>query len=269
MLDLQNQDTLDRRMSELNHEDRINLAQENHACFSCLKRVGRYHKITTCSQRKQCTGKENGIQWKQYHHPLLHKKNVTNVRASISSITESSEALLLVISASIGGRNGLYKQANVLLDSGAQISLIPLETAQILGLEGKSVSVTITKVGGEEEEMTTKVLKVQVTSLDNQKTFTVKAIGISCISDDVVDVKTKEVAQGLGLKKEDISRSKGQVDLLIGIDHARMHTGETRQTRNVEAQRSPLGWVVFGETSQDAHETSRIFHVKYTTPVDV
>ena len=235
MLDLQNPGTLDRRMSELNHEDRINLAQENHACFSCLKRVGRYHKITTCSRRKQCTGKENGIQCKQYHHPLLHKKNVTNVRASILSITESSEALLPLISASIGGRNGLYKQANVLLDSGAQISLIPLETPAILGLEGKSVSVTITKVSGEEEEMTTKVLKVQVTSLDNQKTFTVKAIGISCISDDVVDVKTKEIAEGLGLKKEDISRGKGPVDFLIGINHARMHTAQTRQTRNVVA----------------------------------
>ena len=106
---------------------------------------------------------------KQYHHPLLHKKNVPNVRASISSMTENSEALLPVISASIGGGNGLYKHANVLLDSGAQTSLIRLKTAEILGLEGKCVSVTITKVGGEEEEMMTKVFQVQVTSLDNQK----------------------------------------------------------------------------------------------------
>ena len=114
-------------------------------------------------------------------------------------MTENSEALLPVISASIGGGTGLYKHANVPLDSGAQTSLIRLETAEILGLEGKSVSVTITKVGGEEEEMTTKVFKVQVTSLDNQETFTVEAIGVPCISDDVVDVKTKEIAECLGL----------------------------------------------------------------------
>ena len=253
----------------LNHEDRINLAQENHACFSCLKRAGRYHKITTCSRRKQCTEIENGIQCKQYHHPLLHKKNVPNVRASISSMTENSEALLPVISASISGGNGLYKHPNVFLDSGAQTRLIRLETAEILRLERKSVSVTITKVGGEEEEMTTKVFKVQVTSLDNQKTFTVKAIGIPCISDDVVDVKTKEIAECLGLKKGEIYRGKGQVDLLIGINHARMHTGETRQAGNLVARKSPLGWVVFGGTSQDAHGTSRILHVKYTTPVDL
>ena len=184
-------------------------------------------------------------------------------------MTENSEALLPVISASIGGGNGLYKHANVLLDSGAQTSLIRLETAEILGLEGKCVSVTITKVGGEEEEMTTKVFKVQVTSLVNQKTFTVKAIGIPCISDDVVDVKTREIAECLCLKKGDIYRGKGPVDLLIGINHARMHTGETRQAGNLVARKSPLGWVVFGGTSQDVHETSRILHVKYTTPVDL
>ena len=109
-------------------------------------------------------------------------------------MTEKSEALLPVISASIGGRDGLYKHANVLLDSGAQLSLIRFETAEILGLEGKNVSITITKVGGEEEEMTTKVFKVKVTSLDDQKTFTVQAIGIPCISDDVVDIRTRDIS---------------------------------------------------------------------------
>jgi len=121
-------------------------------------------------------------------------------------MTENSEALLPVIPASIGGRNGLYKNGNVLLDSGAQKSLIRLETATSLRLEGKSVSITITKVGGEEEEMITKVFNVQVTSLDNKKTFPVKATGIPCISYDIVDIKTKDIIEGLCLKKENIYR---------------------------------------------------------------
>lgn len=209
------------------------------------------------------------MQCKQYHHPLFHKKNVPNVRASISSMTEKSEALLPVIAASIGGRNGLYRHANVLLNSGSQTSLIRLETAEILGLEGKCVSVTITKVSGEEEEMTTKAFKVQVTSLDNQKTFTVKAIGIPCISGNVVDVKTKEIAECLSLKKEDINSGKGPVNRLIGINQAHMHTGETRQAGNLIVRKSPVGWVVFGGTSQDSHESSPILPVKYTTPIDL
>ena len=224
----------------LNHDDCLKIAKENHACFSCLKRAGRDQKLSTCSRRRLCTESENGIQCRQYHHPLLHKKIVTNLIASISSMTENSEALLPVISASIGGRDGLYKHGNVLLDSGAQISLLRLETATSLGLEGKSVSITITNVGGEEEEMITK-FNVQVTSLENKKTFPVKAIGIPCISDDIVDIKTKDVIEGLDLKKENIYRGKGPIDLLIGIDHARMHTGETRQARHVVARKSPLG----------------------------
>ena len=134
---------------------------------------------------------------------------------------------------------------------------------------GKNVSITITKVGGEEEQMTTKVFKLQVTSLDDQKMFTVQAIDIPCISDDVVDIKTRDIAEHLNLKKEDLYRGKGQVDLLIGIDHARMHTGETRQAGHLVARKSPLGWVVFRGTSKDAPEVSKTLHVKYTSPVDL
>ena len=65
----------------LNH-DCLKIVQENHAYFSCLKKAGRDHKLSTCSQRKQqCTETENSMQCRQYHHPLLHKEN-TNVRSS-------------------------------------------------------------------------------------------------------------------------------------------------------------------------------------------
>ena len=172
----------------LDPENRLKIVQENHACFSCLKRAGRDHKLSTCSRQKQCTKIKSGIQCSQYHHPLLHvhvhKKPDKNARANIASMTEKSGALLPVISANIEDRNSFYKHGNVLLDSGAQISLIRLETAKNLGLEGKNVSITITKVGGEEEDMVTRAYKVQVTSLENQKTFSIKAISIPCISDE-------------------------------------------------------------------------------------
>ena len=116
-------------------------------------------------------------------------------------MAEKSGGLLPVISANIEGRNGVYKHGNVLLDSGAQISLIRLETAENLGLEGENVSITTTKVGGEEEDMVTRAYKVQVTSLENRKTFSIKAIGIPCISDDILDVKTKDIAEALSLEE--------------------------------------------------------------------
>ena len=63
-----------------------------------------------------------------------------------------------------------------------------METAESLGLDGKNVSITITKIGGEEEQMKTKEFKVQLSSLVNRRSFVVKAIGIPQISDDIARI---------------------------------------------------------------------------------
>ena len=65
-----------RKFLALDPENRVKIAQENDACYSCLKRAGRDHKLSTCNRRKQCTEKEDGIQCSQYHHPLLHKRSL-------------------------------------------------------------------------------------------------------------------------------------------------------------------------------------------------
>jgi len=80
--------------------------------------------------------------------------------------------------------------------------LICQDIAEALGLDGKKVSISIMKVGSEEEEMTTKMFKVQVNPLDSKKTFLVKAIGIPCVSNNVVDIRTKDITWKLGLKNE-------------------------------------------------------------------
>ena len=123
--------------------------------------------MSNCSRRKQCTEKENGVQCAHFHHRLLHRNG--SQRAVVTSVTTDQEALLPVISVNIDGENNLYKRGNVLLDSGAQLSLIRQETAETLGLEGDKISITLTKVGGEEEEIMTKVYKVQVSSPDSNK----------------------------------------------------------------------------------------------------
>jgi hypothetical protein len=68
-----------------------------------------------------------------------------------------------------------------------------------------------------------------------------------------------------------IRRGKGHVDLLIGIDHAHMHTGhETKQADHLVARRSPLGWIIFGSTTGELNNTiTTVLHVKYTAPADL
>ncbi|CAB3977716.1 PREDICTED: uncharacterized protein LOC107334806 [Paramuricea clavata] len=160
------------KFSSLNHDQRLQCAREHHACYSCLKRASRNHRMSNCSRRKQCMEKENGVQCVHFHHPLYRNGSQ---RADVTSVTTDQEALLPVISVNIDGENNLYKRGNVLLDSGAQLSLIRQETAETLGLEGDNISITLTKVGGEEEEISTKVYKIQVSPPDSNKRFVIKA----------------------------------------------------------------------------------------------
>jgi len=73
----------------------------------------------------------------------------------------------------------------------------------------------------------------------------------------------------LGLEDESFRRGKEEVDLLIGIDQAHMHTGKSKQAGQLVARPTPLGWVVFCGPSGKVQESSRILHVKFEMPVDL
>jgi hypothetical protein len=60
-----------------------------------------------------------------------------------------AKALLPTITADIIGSRKVKEQANILLDTGAQVSLIRKPVAEELDLEGKDVTMTLAKVGGE------------------------------------------------------------------------------------------------------------------------
>ena len=178
--------------------------------------------------------------------------------------------MLPVITANICGSNGVHKPGNILFDSGAQISLIRRETANSLRLHGQDITVNIVKVGGEEEEIQTKVYKVSVTGIDDKKKYVVRAIGIPCISDEIKGVRSSALAEQFSLPREKIRRGNGHIDLLVGIDHAHLHTGQTREVNHLVARKSPLGWVIFGSTSGDLRNvTTTVLHVKVTSPVDL
>ena len=218
-----------RKFQSLSIDERVKTIKDNHACFSCLKKAGRNHRESNCSRHKKCVKTENGQECQAYHHPLLHKTVDVGVAAT-------------VVIATLQGQDGMQKQGNILLDSGAQISLIRDETAVSLGLKGKNTSITIKKVGGDEETIATKIYRVPVCTSDWGHTYSVKAIGIAHISDDVTPVQIRPLAKQLGIENEKIRRGKGPVDLLIGIDHAQLHTGETKQSGQLVARKTPLGW---------------------------
>ena len=133
---------------------------------------------------------------------MLHGANVTNssTALTVSSVTDSKQAILPVILVEILGSENVKKQGNLLLDSGAQFSLIRLSVAEEVGLKGKEVTITIAKVGGEEEELITNLFRVRIRSLVIRNVIhTVTAVGIPCISSDITEIKLSHVAGIFGL----------------------------------------------------------------------
>ena len=243
------------KFAALSVDERLKMAKENHVCFGCLKRAGREHRM------------ENGKQCEHYHHPFFHKNNA--IRLGLAAVAAGKGALLPVISAIIHGQNGIQKKGNILLDTGAQVSLIRSDIAELLGLKGRDTSVTMSKVGGEEETIRTNQNRVPVSSGDDYKKYSITAIGIPNISDDVAPATITQITELLGLSSEKIRRGKGPIDILIGIDHANMHTGQTRQAGELVARQTPLGWVVFGGSSGNVEPANRILFVMHATPVDL
>ena len=259
-----------RKFSSMTANERLQAVKDNHACYSCLKRAGRDHRSSNCSRGRQCPERVNGNQCKYFHHQLLHEANA-NPAPTVGTFTTDKAAILPIVQANVLGANGLKRKGNVLLDSGAQVSLIKTSVAKDLKLKGKDVVVTLIKVGCQEEELHTKVYRVTVQSLEDHSYHTIQAVGIPSLCDEISFVKSGELAKWFGLARGEIRRGTGDTDLLIGIDQARLHTGETREAGNLVARHSPLGWVIFGATSGERLGTSKVKvnHVAFATPVDM
>ena len=252
----------------LSLENRIKAVKENHACFSCLKHAGKGHRSANCSRRRQCPEKSNGSPCPYYHHPLSHGA-IQSTIATITSVTSSQKALLPIMQVDIVGSSDLLQRANALLDSGAQISLIRSSVAKDLKLKGRDIVITITKVGGQEEELSMKIYQVRIRSLEDCSAHVIQVFGIPSISEDITDVKVADIAKQLGLRKGQLRQGNGHTDLLIGIDQAKLYTGETREAGNVVARHSPLGWVVLGAVPGKQSDASHVYHIKLKTPVDM
>ena len=108
--------------------------------------------------------------------------------------------------------------------------------------------------------------RVTAQSLEDHSYHTFQAVGIPSLCDEISFVKSGGLAKWFGLARGEIRRGTGDTDLLIGIDQARLHTGEAG---NLVASHSPLGWVIFAATFGERLGTSKVNHVAFATPVDM
>ncbi|KAJ8036637.1 hypothetical protein HOLleu_20672 [Holothuria leucospilota] len=243
--------------------------KEHHGCFSCLKKAGRDHRMSNCRRKRACSEVVNGTQCGQFHHPLLHLPAGSVSGIVGVALNTKDQALLPVVEVDIEGPRGMKQRGNILLDSGAQISLIRTSLAEQLNLKGKNVNITITKVGGEQEQMQTKKYQLKIRPLTKSGVYSISAVGLPCISEELKYMDVDETSKLFGLKPDDVRRGNGSVDILIGIDYAHLHCGDVRQAGHLVARNSPLGWLIFGSSATQEVVASSVLHVKLSSPVDL
>lgn len=105
-----------------------------------------------------------------------------------------------------------------LWDPGANISLLTYESAKKLGLNGREVTLSVTKVGNTCECIQSKEYLLPLTDTDG-KILKIKVYGMSKITADISKVNVHGVVKFFkGINEGDIARPEGKVDLLIGAD---------------------------------------------------
>ena len=167
----------------------------------------------------------------------------------------------------IKGKDGVKSEANVFLDSGAQISMIRNALAETLALESRPISIVITKVGG---ELITKLYKVPVYNTDEHRIQVIQAVGIAQISEGSPNGNLNEISRIFNIPGKKLRRNPGPVDLLVGINYPQFHAGETKIMEKLAVRRSPLGWVVFGAGTEGITiRNKHVLHVRLTSSIDL
>lgn len=255
------------RFKEMLVKERWRIVKDKHACFCCLK-FSQDHSASNCRKKRECSENMHDSICTKIHHKLLHSNEIP--KAGVSAVQDNSATLLPITTGIIKGKGGVKKEANVFFDSGAQISMIRDELAESLELEGKQTTIYITKVGGTEEELNTKIYKVPIYTRNNTPVQSIYAVGIKQISDETNTVNTDSIAQQLDVPVSDVKRKVGPIDILIGINYPSFHAGETKEKDGLVARHSPLGWVVFGcNSSKSTDQHSQVLHVRPASPVDL
>ena len=194
----------------LSHEEELQMMRQHGACFNCLQ-LG--HIASSCHIVNQCDKmKPSGQICGKRRHPCLHLERTETTSSSSQGMyacNASQEALLAVSEIMCND-----KMLSVLRDSGANISLITHKAAASANLQGKSIELSITKVGNQNETIRSKRYLVPLTD-QNGKTWNIFANGIKEITSDLkyVNVSCYAVSLGQNLRYCQASWCGGRLEL--------------------------------------------------------
>ncbi|KAJ8039644.1 hypothetical protein HOLleu_13706 [Holothuria leucospilota] len=245
-------------------EARLEAAKNIHACFSCLKVAGRNHRMNNCSRKRVCGIRDGSVECQKTHNRLLHC--IKKIVANQSILKGFKDPLLSVLDVEVMSKYGNVL-AKVMLDSRSQGTFIREDFVKEIDIKGRQVSACITKVGGTTENFESQIYDISLRGIQSGMLHEIKALGLKTIN-KVENVDTKKLETMFHMKPGTLHRRGGDIDILIGVDNAKLLTGKTVELGGLIAQNSPLGWTVFGGCNNDQVHSS-IMHVKICKTIDL
>ena len=230
-------------------QERMDLLIEYRASWCCMK-IG--HMSRDCRNKRMC--KVDSC--KMYHHPLLHGAEVTatvytvNSTSNGSNNVSSTTCLLPVMKV-----NSISGILSVLWDSGASISLITFEKARELKLKGKRVELSVAKVGGQIEKMSSFMYTLPLIDKGN-RVVTINVYGIEKISRVHQGDITSLMQIFKGVPINDIQRPRGEINVLVGFNYASIHPHKIRAGGNLILMENRFGKCIAGSHHKikESHE---------------
>ncbi|XP_036345840.1 uncharacterized protein LOC118755100, partial [Rhagoletis pomonella] len=231
-------------------------------CYNCL-RVG--HISNNCRSKFSCRN------CRKRHHSLLHEDNQQTQK--LESLVDSAvnvnfhalpaiNTLLPTAVCLVSDSYGCKQSCRLLLDSGSEKTIISESTVSRLGLHRKHARIPVHGLDNSATGISRGWVSLQITSSDNNNTFTVDALIMPTIASFMPanELNKEQYISFLSLDLADpLFFIPAPIDILLGNDKFfEILRGEKirGKEQNLCALSTSLGWIVGGDLTNNASNRS-------------
>ena len=253
------------RWAELALASKLALIETHTLCSNCLHKG---HTTEACRSKYRCSN------CKQKHHTSIHQQAAsTIVNHSFPNCHQVPDALMTTAQLLLIGPNGEEVKARALIDSGAGISMVTQQVAQLLNLPLEPAKLRLTVAQGEVTKPLKYLTQLQISPLDNRSLKMPCHPAVATIvtanlpSQPVPSVTDLPHLLGLQLADETYNLP-GPIDILLGADMASSIVSPRlpRQGKPTEpmAQATKFGWTISGPVpgfGRDPDSASILHHL--------
>ena len=171
------------RFRSMSSSEKLESAKRKGICYRCLDDQ---HLSKFCNSNITCSVKVNGQNCNKPHHYLLHDSFIIPSR-NYSVRCQTNDTLLEVSTV-----YSYSQPITVLWDSASDTTLITHRMAKSLGLQGKNVMISITKVGNVVEQCSTKQYRINIHDRWGVE-HSLSAVGMDEIASDIPHVELSNI----------------------------------------------------------------------------